>query len=197
MKLWTIQPIKFYYNLISDGEIHSSEKYADSDFNQAYKWIIKQMENRIGEKPSKNSYPIWAWYQYKNIKAKKPDLRGSGFLPKGTKGVRIEFEKPKNEVLLSDFYLWHFPLNYWYIADNEKQESEFDKLLKDSKIEFMHKEKYPLELRMIVENSWNKIFDMSYDCDYVTENFNNKKIQATFWSLKTSEITKIDFFNAK
>lgn len=197
MKLWTIQPIEFYNKLISNGEIYSSEKYANSDFDDAYKWIIKQMENRIGNRPSPNTYPIWAWYQYKNEKSKRPDLRESRFLPKGTKGVRIEFEKPENQILLSDFNLWHFPLNYWHIADNKNQELEFDKLLKDSKVKFIDTEKYPSQLKTIVENSWNKIFDMSYDCENVSEKFSDKAIQATFWSLKSSEITKVDFFNAR
>lgn len=180
MKLWTIQPVGFYNKLISDGEIHSSEKYAESDFNDTYKWIIKQMENRIGNRPNSSVYPIWAWYQYKNVNSKRPDLRTSVFLPIGTKGVRIEFEKPENQILLSDFNLWHFPLNYWYIANNEKQDSEFHKLLKNSKVEFMDKEKYPSKLKVIVENSWNKIFDMSYDCEYVTEKFNEKKFKLHF-----------------
>jgi hypothetical protein len=197
MKLWTIQPLEFYNKLISDGEIHSSEKYAESDFNDAYKWIIKQMENRIGQRPNKNNYPIWAWYQYNNVKSKRPDLRTSGFLPKGTKGVRIEFEKPENKILLSDFNLWHFVLNYWHIADNERQEFEFDKLLQKSNIKFIDKEKYTPSLKKIVENSWKKIFDMNYEFEYVTEKFKEKKIQATFWNLKKTEIIKVDFFNAK
>lgn len=45
--------------------------------------------------------------------------------------------------------------------------------------------------------NWNKIFDMSYDCENVSEKFSDKTIQATFWSLKSSEITKVDFFNAR
>ena len=197
MKLWTIQPIEFYNRLIIDGEIHSSEKYAESDFNDAYKWIVKQMENRIGNRPNVNIYPIWAWYQYKNVKSKRPDLRTSGFLPKGTKGVRIEFEKPETEILLSDFNLWHFVLNYWHIADNKKQESEFDELIKTSSLKFTDKEKYTLKLKNILESSWNKIFDMNYDSVYTAEVFNRKKIQATFWTLKSTEIIKVDFFTAE
>lgn len=197
MKLWTIQPLKFYNKLITDGEIYSSEDYVDSDFKYAYQWIIKQMERRIGQRPNKNIYPIWAWYQYKNIQSRKPDLRTSGFLPKGVKGVRIEFEKPENQILLSDFDLWHFPLNYWYIADNETQERDFDTLIKNSKVQFMDRENYPSHLKLLIENSWNKALDMSYDSEYASEKFNNKRIQATFWNLKASEITKVDFFKAK
>lgn len=118
-------------------------------------------------------------------------------MPKGTKGVRIEFEKPENEILLSDLNLWHFILNYWHIADSEKQELEFDKLLRKLDIKFIDKEKYTPSLKKNVEKSWNKIFDMNYECEYVTEKFKEKKIQATFWNLKKTEIIKVDFFNAK
>ncbi|WP_272149864.1 DUF3841 domain-containing protein [Tenacibaculum aiptasiae] len=47
MKLWTIQPIEFYDKLIKDGEIYTLEKYADPHFKETYKWMIKEMENRI------------------------------------------------------------------------------------------------------------------------------------------------------
>ena len=197
MKLWTIQPIEFYNELIRNGEIYSSEKYVDSHFKESYSWMIVQMENKIGKRPNKNIYPIWSWYQYKNSEYKRPDLRTSGFLPKGTKGVRIEFEKPEPEILLSDFDLWHFVLNYWHIADNKKQELEFDKLLKASSLKFTDKEKYTPKLKNILESSWNKIFDMNYDSVYVEDEFKRKKIQATFWTLKSTEIINVNFFNAK
>jgi hypothetical protein len=159
--------------------------------------MIEKMENNIGQRPNKSVYPIWAWYQSKNNKVKRPNLRSTGFLPKGTKGVRIEFDKPENQILLSDFALWHFPLNYWHIADNEKEDLEFHKLLKEYKVNFIDKEKYPFELRKVVENSWNKILDMHYHSGYVADKFIDKKIQATLWCIKSSEITKVDFFNAK
>ncbi|WP_272150111.1 DUF3841 domain-containing protein [Tenacibaculum aiptasiae] len=140
---------------------------------------------------------MWAWYQYKDSTSRRPDLRTSGFLPQGTKGVRIEFEKPKNQVLLSDFLLWHYPLNYWYIADNEKQDLNFDKLLNKAKVKFSDIEQYPDSLKDLTEKSWDKVFDMNYNCEYTTQDFKHKKIQATFWSLKSSEITKVDFFKAR
>ena len=196
MKLWTIQPIEFYNELIRNGQIHCSEKYIDSYFKESYSWIITQMENRIGKRPNKSIYPIWSWYQYKNNESKRPDLRTSGLLSKGTKGVRIEFEKPKIEILLSDFNLWHFVLNYWHISDNKEQKLEFEKLLELSNVEFIDKKNYTLELKNILESSWNKIFDMNYYSSYTAEIFNRKKIQATFWTLKSSEIVKVDFFSA-
>ena len=99
--------------------------------------------------------------------------------------------------MLSDFNLWHFPLNNWNIADNEVKDLEFDKLLEKHNVKFIEKEKYPLEVQKIIENSWDKIFDMNYECEYVTEKKYDKKIQATFWKLSKTEIKKVDFFTAK
>jgi hypothetical protein len=33
---------------------------------------------------------------------------------KGEKGVRLTINCPADRVLLSDFSLWHYVLNYWY-----------------------------------------------------------------------------------
>jgi hypothetical protein len=155
------------------------------------------MESRIGKKPNRSSYLIWAWFQYESEMKRRPDLRNSGLLEKGTDGVRIEFIKPKTEVLLSDFDLWHYVLNYWHIADDENQEKEFDQKLAFNKIKFIEKEKYLPEIKKIVEKSWNKIFDMNYDFDYVAKPYEKKAIQATIWKLNIKEITNIDYFKAK
>lgn len=74
MKLWTIQPIEFYNKLISNGEIYSSEKYANSDFDDAYKWIIKQMENRIGNRPSPNTKKLLNLKPFKQARLKNDFL---------------------------------------------------------------------------------------------------------------------------
>lgn len=197
MKLWTIQPISVYNELIRQGKIFMHIDFVDENFKEAYQWMIGQMNIKISPAPSNKYSPIWAWNQYNGENAKKPDLRSSGYLPKGTKGVRIEFHKPDKEVLLSDYNLWHYVLNYWCIHDNEDQDKLFDHLLKSYRVEFGDKEKYPDNIRSIIEKSWLKIFDMQYDSDYSTNKFENKAIQATLWSLKSSEISKVDFFKAR
>ena len=56
------------------------------------------------------SVPRWAWYKYDETKY-RPDLRYSGYLKKGVKGVMIEFEESFENVLLTDFDEWHLVLN--------------------------------------------------------------------------------------
>lgn len=53
MKLWTIQPIEFYNELIRNGEIHCFEEYVDSDFKKSYDWLIIQMEKKLAKAPLK------------------------------------------------------------------------------------------------------------------------------------------------
>lgn len=195
MKLWTIQPIFWYEKLLENGFIYGDANLSnvDNNFLYAYTWLMQQMENKVSKKPFEKASPIWAWHQYRSEQKKRPDLRSS-HLAKGTKGVRIEFNKNENEVLLSDYDLWHHPLNYWCIHDNEKQENAFDKLLETEKVNFIDKENYTLILKNKVEESWHKIFDLNYATEYAAHKKEQKSIQATFWKLYVEEIIKVDYF---
>lgn len=197
MQLWTIQPIDWYNKLLKESTIQGTEKYIDSSFLQPYHWLMNKMDEKIGKRPFSECYPIWAWYQYNDKKRRKPDLRSRAFLPKGTKGVRIEICKNENEVLLSDFELWHHPLNYWKIDDNEEETEEFDRLLEKNNIEFINREDYTPEIKQIIEKSWDKILDMNYAPEYSAQPFEKKSIQATFWTLSVSEIVKVEEFTAR
>ncbi len=201
--LWTIQPIEWYESLLKNKHIFAkptlSDQYMDNDptFRQAYDWLIIQMEKRIKAKPCKNILPIWAWYQHSNSDKKRPDLRYSGLLPKGTKGVRIKLKKKKSEVLFSDFDLWHSVLNYWYIADDEQDHNDFFSLLNSCGLAFTERDRYPSHIQKQVEESWQKIFDMDYCQEYSAKSFKNKSIQATFWDLFLDEVVSVDKFIAR
>ncbi len=108
--------------------LFADQRYSEDLFLDAYRWMTKQMEHRIESESETVSLFLWAWYQWDGIERRKPDLRSSGHLPKGQRGVRIEFEQSDKGVLLSDFDLWHYVLNYWYlprtIADGDAFETE-------------------------------------------------------------------------
>jgi hypothetical protein len=198
MKLWTIQPIEWYERLLTEKIIYGERKYVDSYFLCGYEWLVKVMEERIGKRPSNDSFPVWAWYQYLTTKKIRPDLRESGYLRKGETGVRIEIEKNENEVLLSDYDLWHSPLgNFFYIGESEKDTLKFDKMLKNKKLDKVDFEKLPIKIRKRIEESWLKVFDMNYDCPYFAREKKDKSIQATFWSLSLDEVVKVDKFVAR
>lgn len=195
--LWTIQPIERYSKLLTDKVIYTTKVLIDIDtpFMYPYEWMRKQMEIRISKPNNSNLFPIWAWYQYQG--KPKPDLRHSGFLPKGAKGVRIEFTKSIKDIVLSDFDLWHYPLNYWYIADSEQDGKKFDDLLGANGLQYGDIENYPARIKQVIENSWHKIFDMDYNSEYASHSFENKSIQATFWNLSIDEVIKVDKFTAR
>ncbi|MEO0877381.1 MAG: DUF3841 domain-containing protein, partial [Bacteroidota bacterium] len=129
MKLWTIQDEKGWNELQSKGVLRGKREFINPEFKHGYDWMREQMKTRLCRTYAHDEYPVWAWYQYNGSTRKRPDLRFSGHLPQGTNGYRIEIEKPYEEVLLSDFMLWHYPLSYkGYIGKNWKEERDFRKL---------------------------------------------------------------------
>ena len=193
IKLWTIQDEKGWNELQSKGVLIPKEEYVNPDFKQGYDWLRLQMNQRIGVPNHKNQYPVWAWYQYFDANKRKPDLRESGFLPRGTVGYRLEIEKEAKDILLSDFELWHTPLCFRrYIANSEKELNQFN----NSYQSIAHSD-LPKSVQHKVEKSWEKIFDMNFDVEYFTSSFKEKMIQATFWELHQSDIIKVDKFIAR
>ncbi|ETJ29496.1 hypothetical protein Q604_UNBC15975G0006, partial [human gut metagenome] len=151
-----------------------------------------QMKKLIGLPISeKIKYPIWAWYQWSGIKWKRPDLRVSAHLERGTKGVLLELEVEPRNVLLSSFEDFNNVLNYGYIADNEEDYDKFydelesygychyDLQSEDKKSDVLE------EFKSRLYESWEKIFDLEGEGD---ERWSGKKedqsIQATMWEVK-------------
>lgn len=92
---------------------YSSEK--NTEFIYAYRWMINQMVQRLPGVSKNINYkyrtPVWAWYiENGNNTVTIDDVRDYDVA--GTKMALIAFQKPKSEVLLSDFYRWHVPLNW-------------------------------------------------------------------------------------
>jgi hypothetical protein len=199
MKLWTVQPVEWYLKLQEQQIISGEKQYVDECFLAAYDWLIPEMENRIGNKPYPDCYPIWAWYQYENEKKPKPDLRNSALLNKGKAGVCIEIEKDVKDVLLSDFTMWHFPIAGHYISDSEEDDNTFDLLLKQNGFVYSDPDfdAIPVELKHRIIKSWDKIFDLNYECNFQSYKKSEKQIQATFWSLCLNEIVKVTEFIAR
>jgi hypothetical protein len=145
------------------------------------------MEYRIGRRPNGVSYPIWAWHT-RDWKHKKPDLRNIGLGNKGEKSVCIEVEVPDNQVVLTDFDVWHFVLNKWYFDDSYSEE-EWEKLhAKYDRLDRDVKEKVKIQ-------SWQKVFDISpFQNEWCQR---GRYIQATFWVLYLKDVKDVRFFTAR
>ncbi|WMJ22919.1 DUF3841 domain-containing protein [Paludicola sp. MB14-C6] len=187
--IWTIQRLdvlneleKFgVYNVREENIIWES---SDTDALRAYDWICQEMNNRISVPPTGVKYPIWAWYSWEG-KRKKSNKRRKGYAERGTPVVLITLDIPDQKVLLSDFDLWHYALNHWYLPTSEEDNANFESQ------EEMQKED-------LIQKSWQHIFDISSKyTEYICTNPNKKWIQATFWELKSDNIISIEKFIAK
>lgn len=205
MELWTIQSEVAYDTFKNIGVLRSDERFIDKDMIFYYKWMADMMKKRIGAPVLKNiKYPIWAWYQWRDSKHKRPDLRVSAYLERGTKGVLLELEVEEKDVLLSDFMEFNDVLNYRYITDTEEDYEKFyndlesygyshhDLQESDMKCDIV--KKFNLELI----KSWEKIFDLNRN---IAENWCGKRddcpIQATMWQIRLEQVISVKHFISK
>ena len=196
MQLWTIQTEGVWRSLNQRGYVRCRRSDADREFLPAYDWMASQMAARIGRPTNASSIPLWAWYQYGDERHKRPDLRSSGYLPRGTRGYRIEFTLPDDNALLSDFELWHYVLNYWYLPHSERDADEFDSLHGSRGWSWSTpppNKRIDTKIRI----SWERIFDLNWSDGYVAVPRPSKSIQATFWELDLAQVTTADAFIAR
>ena len=182
MKLWTTQPVAFYEELMEKGINYCKQvSQMAEDYHVAYQWMVEQMLERIGEPPLPDiKQPIWAWYQYTCKKKRKPTLSSLNKTNPEEREVLMELEMPDCVVLLSDFDLWHYPLNHWFLGADRK----LDKLCEPY---YGHTEfdKRPSEVQRVIMDSWVKIFDLNHrNRYYASKARKNRSIQATLWLVK-------------
>lgn len=137
MKFYTIQHINAWEYAKKRGYLQGNKNFAIGDFKKSYSWMMEQMKKRL---PKYNGeYPIWVW-------TKKPDGEDveEAYLSKGTKGILLEIQLDRKDVLLSDFEAWHIVLMNTFFSLSEKE----DKLYEEGKI------------NITKEESWERIFDL-------------------------------------
>ena len=163
---------------------------------KAYRWMVEQMKQRIGEPPINDiKFPIWAWYQYNSAKSKKPP-RSYLNIQEGLSAY-MEIEIPDNEVLLSDFMNWHNVLSQIPLTDWKKINKKTDLLEKEAG-KSLRFEDYPAEIQKEIEKSWEALFDLDRrDKEVGRTHKRNRSIQATFWMLKPEHIISVEFLERK
>ena len=101
-------------------------------------------------------------------------------------------------MLLSDFELWHYVLNYDYLPVSERDSRRFDALLAD--LGYRTPSEVPVSNRAIhqaVHESWKRIFDVRWSRRNIASVFAQKSIQATFWHLRLDQVRRVTNFRAK
>lgn len=130
---YTIQSLDGWERAKQRGFLCGLEDYILEDWLPAYKWMMHQMEKRIGF----SDFPVWLWTE-------KPDLNQEGYLEPFKKGILLSVELDESDVLLSDFDAWHCVLNDWFCSLTEEEDNKFKKG----------------NLNMSIEESWERIFDI-------------------------------------
>lgn len=127
-----------------------------------------------------------------------PDLRASGHLPSGTAGVRLELEVDPDEVLLSDFDLWHYVLNYWYLPTSASDGNRFQRELAAVGLSFYRSRPLPdAKYHDEIVSSWDRIFALDWSQRGLASPRKRKAIQACMWEIRPEMVRRRREFTAR
>ncbi len=204
MVIWSILTRQAWDDFQRRGRLRVARRHVTQEFLGPYAWMANQMERRLrAPRPSTDTLPIWAWYQWEGVNRRKPDLRAAGYLTKAERGVRVGLEVADERVLLSDFDLWHYVLNYWYLPITEKDGKAFETKLARVGLSFFgcdHRHPLPNNrYRREIERSWERIFEVSWvdRGQAIAHPPKKKSIQATLWELLLDDIIEVRKFTAR
>jgi hypothetical protein len=157
-----------------------------------------QMSKRLPPPSFQATAPVWAWHQWENSRKRRPDLRSRGHLPTGERGVLIESMAPAADVLLSDFQLWHYALNYWHLPTSSADRREFSGYLKRRGLDYFRDKPVPdRAAHQRILRSWEVIFDIDRALPGYSPARRNKSIQACLWAIPVAWVTSVTRFTGR
>lgn len=148
------------------------ESSVDPEMRASYRWMARELSRRVGPPTQRSQVPVWAWCQWRGALCRRPDLRAGGHLPPGVRGVRLELEIDASRLLPSDFELWHYALNGWYLPASLGDERAFEAFPDPSRI----------------APSWQRIFDLAWSNRRYAVPSSQKSIQAVLWELRPADL---------
>lgn len=185
MVIWTLQPEAAYNQAMETGVYTCDpEQCPMPELFDAYRWLSKQMEKRIGPAPEGVEFPIWAWHT-RGWWRSKPDLRTERWNcgPGNEDYVLLTLDVPDDQVLLSDFDSWHMVLNCQPIT---RSEEEFDEMWEE--LDGMSTS----EKAAYLSKNWERVFNITpTENDWISR---GSWIQATFWELRKEYIKEVKRF---
>lgn len=192
MRLWTILKQPAWEVLNQRGYlVCDDEDLGMPEFLPAYRWMMARMQERIGPPPPGAKLPLWAWQRYQGRRLKPIARRDQA--PRGVKLWRIEFHLPDEDVLLSDFMLWHVVLNGGYLPNTcEEHDAYFAEYAPDGGLGFEPSAEWLARRQSVIEASWPRIFDIHWYRPYACASPKYHAIQACFWQLDMSQIRRVD-----
>lgn len=197
---WTIQPIEVWQKLKKAGKVSCPTTMMaewardidglDQSVVKAYQWMFEQMSDEQKNLLPKGHVPLWVWLQWAGETKKKPDLRYSGHLAKGSTGVRLTLRIPKTFALWSNFDLWHTCLNGQYCADSSQ---EFDLFYGGVNQKLSEEER-----EAVIQKSWFEIFDLTkQDEGHWYGPKSQMPIQGIVPVIRLDQVIKVEPFTAR
>lgn len=188
MRVWTIQPLEVLSRLEDGQVLYANPAHVPQEFRHAYDWMRAQMQRRI---PGYGGhYPWWSWH------SPRPDLRQSGYLPRGTQGMRLELEIEPSQVLLSDFDAWHLVLNRGYLALYEDEDETWYRRF-EAAVPNQWAWPPPEPWHSDIVTSWERVFDLEALAASNYWGEGPHYIQATFEALRLADVRGVTPFVAR
>ena len=186
MRLYTFISKDEFHTLNTKGYLICDENRVDRYLRKAYSFMADNLEQKYSKKninlEENIVYPRWAWYSWENNK----DILSCEDLMENYKpGTYLMVcNIPDEQVLLSDYDNWHFPLNYMYLARTDEEDDEIEELHSNHKIS---QEEYNDRMR----KSWLNVFDLKFPNRYLSDE-NEHSLQAVFWVLFLNQVEELD-----
>ena len=192
MKLVTFQSEGALSTLRKTGILMADQSYINMEkYAIPYDWMVHEMHQKNICPKNGEEYPIWAWAKCGALNA--PRKRKNYFGIQQKKLIKITFEKPDNEVLLSDYMAYSFILSGQIVPKNKKEYINFLKRmesqgvsLEDLKNSVRHQKTESSIPINEIQKTWERIFDLK---SYI--------VQACVWNIKMSEVIAIDVLDDK
>lgn len=181
MRVWSIQTPDVLAALRAGNTWRADARSCDASWAYAYRWMAAQMGSRLGASGAERQMPVWLWCHWRGAARSRPDLRARGHLPSGTVGVRLELEIDGGRLLQSDFDLWHYALNGWYLPASLADERRFD----------------ASPDRRRIPASWQRIFDLRWNNPRYAVARAERSIQAVSWELRPQDLRRAVCFVAR
>jgi hypothetical protein len=191
MVLWSIRNPSELEVIRIQGRLITDASLIDPDYVAAYNWMASELNRRVKRPCSECRHPVWLWKCWDSERRCRPDLR-LRWGKKNEELVLLKLVIPDDLLLLSDYHLWHYALNKWYLPVDAKDEKCFKSILRQKKI----REEWPLPepYDSIVIDSWKRMFSWDHpDIKYHGSTIGTS-IQAVSLEIRDEWVSKVRHF---
>jgi len=192
MVLWTIRSSIELRAFESTETLLTDDSFIDKDYIGSYDWMANKLLDKVSKPSNHIKYPIWLWKCWDKERSCRPDLRVR-WGKKSEELVLLKVNIPDSLVLLSEYHLWHYVLNKWYLPKDIKDYKNYTNLSFSNKnfTQLSNKEK------KIIIDSWNNIFNWNTLDKTFHGNSLGSSIQAVCWEIKKEWILDTKYFISK